>query len=252
MKTPRAARPRLAGAPPGQHVDVRLTGEDGYQAQRSYSIASAPEARHLALTVERIEDGEVSPYLVDEVRPATGSSCAVRSAATSCGRRRLGGPLFLVAGGSGVVPAHGHAAPSGGGREQRAGGAALLVADHRGRHLSRGAGPAGGDGRRAEGRAHADARPAVGLDRADARRIDRAMLAEAGFPASARPRIFICGPTRLVESAGQLAAGSRPRARPGQDRAVRADERLELPATRSTGAERRPDRTIHEEGRATS
>jgi ferredoxin-NADP reductase len=53
----------------GQHVDVRLTAEDGYQAQRSYSIASAPEDTDLVLTVERLDDGEVSPYLVDELRP---------------------------------------------------------------------------------------------------------------------------------------------------------------------------------------
>ena len=55
---------------PGQHVDIRLTGEDGYQAQRSYSIASPPEDGLMALTVERVENGEVSPYLVDELREA--------------------------------------------------------------------------------------------------------------------------------------------------------------------------------------
>ena len=53
----------------GQHVDVRLTAEDGYQAQRSYSIGSAPEDDHLVLTVERLDDGEVSPYLTDVLRP---------------------------------------------------------------------------------------------------------------------------------------------------------------------------------------
>src|SRR5881397_2464561 len=53
----------------GQHIDVRLTAEDGYQAQRSYSIASAPEDGYVVLTVERLDDGEVSPYLVDELRP---------------------------------------------------------------------------------------------------------------------------------------------------------------------------------------
>ena len=53
---------------PGQHVDIRLTADDGYQAQRSYSIASSPEEELLALTVERVKDGEVSPYLLDELR----------------------------------------------------------------------------------------------------------------------------------------------------------------------------------------
>ena len=87
----------------GQHVDVRLTAEDGYQAQRSYSIASAPESG-LELTVERLDDGEVSPYLVDELRPGDGLEL----------RGPIGGyfvweavdsrPVFLVAGGSGVVP----------------------------------------------------------------------------------------------------------------------------------------------------
>jgi ferredoxin-NADP reductase len=61
--------PGWAGHRAGQHVDIRLTAEDGYQAQRSYSIASAPEDEMLALTVERLADGEVSPYLVDELRP---------------------------------------------------------------------------------------------------------------------------------------------------------------------------------------
>jgi ferredoxin-NADP reductase len=58
--------PAWPGHRAGQHVDVRLTAEDGYQAQRSYSIASGPEDQHLVLTVERLEDGEVSPYLVDD------------------------------------------------------------------------------------------------------------------------------------------------------------------------------------------
>src|ERR687889_1992188 len=61
--------PGWPGHRAGQHVDVRLTAEDGYQAQRSYSIASAPEDARLALTVERLEDGEVSPYLTDELGP---------------------------------------------------------------------------------------------------------------------------------------------------------------------------------------
>src|SRR5262249_16714296 len=68
VKTITLAVPDWTGHRPGQHVDVRLTAEDGYQAERSYSIASAPqEVRCLALTVERIEGGEVSPYLVDQL-----------------------------------------------------------------------------------------------------------------------------------------------------------------------------------------
>ena len=71
-ETPRAKTlvldvPDWPGHRAGQHVDVRLTAEDGYQAQRSYSIASAPGRRALELTVERLDDGEVSPYLTDEL-----------------------------------------------------------------------------------------------------------------------------------------------------------------------------------------
>src|SRR5690348_3909758 len=64
--------PAWAGHRAGQHVDVRLVAEDGYQAQRSYSIASPPEATHLELTVERLDDGEVSPYLCDVLVPGDG------------------------------------------------------------------------------------------------------------------------------------------------------------------------------------
>ena len=75
----------------GQHLDVRLTAEDGYQAQRSYSIASAPEDPRLELTVERLDDGEVSPYLAGECGSATSSRCAGRSAGTSRGARPTAG-----------------------------------------------------------------------------------------------------------------------------------------------------------------
>src|SRR5205823_1043160 len=87
-----------------QHVDVRLTAEDGYQAQRSYSIASAPEDGYLVLTVERLEDGEVSPYLVDELRP--GDELELRGPLGGCfvWEEALGGPLLLRAGSAGPAP----------------------------------------------------------------------------------------------------------------------------------------------------
>ncbi|MEV0288036.1 FAD-binding oxidoreductase [Kribbella sp. NPDC050820] len=96
--------PDWPGHRAGQHVDVRLTAPDGYQTQRSYSIASAPEDDHLSLTIERLDDGEVSPYLVDELR--TGDELEFRG---PIGGHfgwddDLGGPLFLVTGGSGLVP----------------------------------------------------------------------------------------------------------------------------------------------------
>jgi ferredoxin-NADP reductase len=96
--------PEWAGHRAGQHVDVRLTADDGYQAQRSYSIASAPEDEHLTLTVERLEDGEVSPYLVDELR--VGDQLQLRGPIGGyfAWETSLGGPLLLIAGGSGLVP----------------------------------------------------------------------------------------------------------------------------------------------------
>src|ERR1700719_1580383 len=88
----------------GQHVDVRLTAEDGYQAQRSYSIASAPEDEHLMLTVERLDDGEVSPYLVDVLQPGDELELRGPIGGYFVWEESLGGPLVLVGGGSGVVP----------------------------------------------------------------------------------------------------------------------------------------------------
>jgi ferredoxin-NADP reductase len=96
--------PDWPGHRAGQHVDVRLTAEDGYQAERSYSIASAPEDEHLVLTVERLDDGEVSPYLVDVLR--RGDELELRGPVGGyfVWEESFGGPLVLIAGGSGVVP----------------------------------------------------------------------------------------------------------------------------------------------------
>src|SRR5256885_1424359 len=97
--------PGWPGHRAGQHVDVRLTAEDGYQAERSYSIASPPEeVPRVTLTVERLDDGEVSPYLVDELR--TGDQLELRGPIGGyfVWEASMGGPLLLVAGGSGIVP----------------------------------------------------------------------------------------------------------------------------------------------------
>jgi ferredoxin-NADP reductase len=96
--------PEWRGHRAGQHVDVRLTAEDGYQAQRSYSIASAPEDRHLVLTVQRLEDGEVSPYLVDVLQPGDELELRGPIGGYFLWESALGGPLLLLAGGSGIVP----------------------------------------------------------------------------------------------------------------------------------------------------
>jgi len=97
----------VAGMPahvPGQYVDVRLTAEDGYQAQRSYSIASAPAAGRLALTVERIDAGEVSPYLTEELRRGDQIELRGPIGGPFTWSVARGGPLLLAAGGSGIVP----------------------------------------------------------------------------------------------------------------------------------------------------
>jgi ferredoxin-NADP reductase len=96
--------PGWQGHRAGQHVDVRLTAEDGYQAERSYSIASAPEDPHLVLTVERLDDGEVSPYLTDVLLPGDELELRGPIGGYFIWEEALGGPLLLIAGGSGVAP----------------------------------------------------------------------------------------------------------------------------------------------------
>ena len=105
VKTIRFSVPHWPGHLAGQHADVRLTAEDGYRAERSYSIASPPEWPQLELTVERLEDGEVSPFLTDQLRP--GDMIDLRGPigghfVWSAPEARS--PLLLVGGGSGVVP----------------------------------------------------------------------------------------------------------------------------------------------------
>lgn len=109
VETPRTTSlvfelPNWPGHLAGQHVDVRLTAEDGYQAERSYSIASAPGEEHVTLTVDRIPDGEVSPFLIGELM--VGESIELRGPIGGffVWEHALGGPILLVAGGSGVVP----------------------------------------------------------------------------------------------------------------------------------------------------
>jgi len=96
--------PDWPGHRAGQHVDVRLVAEDGYQAQRSYSIASPPEERLVALTVERIDNAEVSPYLCDVLQVGDGLEVRGPIGGYFVWDITQGGPLLLVAGGSGIVP----------------------------------------------------------------------------------------------------------------------------------------------------
>jgi ferredoxin-NADP reductase len=195
--------PGWPGHVAGQHVDVRLTAEDGYQAQRSYSIASAPESPDLALTVERIDDGEVSPYLAGELRAGDAFELRGPVGGHFTWRVEDGGPLLLVAGGSGLVPLMAML------RHRRARGsdvdARLLVSARRWEDLLY----------RDELEGHITLtreQPAgwTGFDR----RIDADMLAEVGPPPDASPRVFVCGPTAFVERAADLLVtlGHDPRA----------------------------------------
>jgi ferredoxin-NADP reductase len=192
--------PGWPGHRAGQHVDVRLTAADGYQAQRSYSIASAPDdSEQVALTVERIEGGEVSPYLVDEL--AEGDRLELRGPIGGyfVWEVEAGGPLLLVAGGSGVCPLVAmlrHRAARGSRVPARLLYSSRSLEDviFRG-ELDRLAGR--GDGLEV---VHTLTRSRPGDWNGYARRIDRAMLAEVGFPPGQRPLCMVCGPTPLVEA----------------------------------------------------
>ena len=186
----------------GQHVDVRLTAEDGYQTERSYSIASAPEEAGLALTVERIDDGEVSPYLVDELR--SGDELELRGPIGGHFIWRIedGGPLLLVAGGSGLVPLMSmlrHRSARRSVIDARLLVSARSVEDVLYREEL--ATLATGDGLAVhETLTRERPRGWTGF----ARREDSQMLALVGPGPATGPRIFICGPTAFVERAADL------------------------------------------------
>ncbi len=206
------ALPHWNGHRPGQHVDVRLTAEDGYQAERSYSIASPPEERQqITLTIERLDDGEVSPYLVDEVR--VGDQLEVRGPIGGyfVWDAGLSDPLFLVAGGSGIVPL-------------------MAMLRHRqinGSHLP--------TRLLYSSRSYEDVIYRNELDRLDEedtalevvhtltrtqppgwtgyrRRIDSDLLQKVAWPPEQHPLTFICGPTQMVEAAAAslLSLGYEP------------------------------------------
>jgi ferredoxin-NADP reductase len=183
----------------GQHVDVRLTAEDGYQAQRSYSIASAPEDPGLALTVERIDDGEVSPYLAGVLREGDELELRGPIGGHFTWRVRDGGPLLLLAGGSGFVPLRAmlrHRAAQGSDVDAR-----LLLSARAWEGVLY----------RDELEQFGDVRVQVTLTRSQppgwsgsARRVDAEMLRELGPGPDQRPRVFVCGPTAFVERAADL------------------------------------------------
>jgi ferredoxin-NADP reductase len=197
--------PGWEGHKAGQHVDLRLTAEDGYQAQRSYSIASAPEDERIELVVERLDDGEVSPYLTDELRAGDRLELRGPIGGWFAWEAADGGPLFLVAGGSGIAPlmsmirhrAAGSEAPcrllySSRSREE------TIFADELDRL-------AGSDGSLEVVHTLTRSQPPgwTGYDR----RIDGEMLAEVAPSPDEGSRTFVCGPTPLVESVATALVG---------------------------------------------
>jgi ferredoxin-NADP reductase len=193
--------PGWPGHSAGQHVDVRLTAEDGYQAQRSYSIASAPEDDRLALTVERLDDGEVSPYLAGEL--VIGDDLELRGPIGGyfTWQASDGGPLLLVAGGSGLVPLMAmlrhHAA-----RMSDAEVHALVSARAWDDVLYREELIALASERVRLTFTLTRAQPAdwAGYDR----RVDAEMLTAVAPEVAAAPRVYVCGPTGFVERVADL------------------------------------------------
>jgi ferredoxin-NADP reductase len=195
------AVPGWPGHQAGQHVDVRLTADDGYQAQRSYSISSAPSTdERLTLTVERLDDGEVSQYLAGELRAGDKLELRGPIGGYFVWDPGAGGPLLLVAGGSGICP---------------------LMAMLRLRHPAASTVPARllYSSRSLEDVIYRDeldrlvaSRPGLQVfltltrSRPQSwtgfrRRIDAEMLSSVAWSPSERPLCFVCGPTPLVESA---------------------------------------------------
>ncbi|TML80511.1 MAG: oxidoreductase, partial [Actinobacteria bacterium] len=194
----------------GQHVDIRLTAEDGYQAERSYSIASAPDGERLELTVERLDDGEVSPYLTDELR--AGDQIELRGPVGGyfVWEPSQGGPVLLAGGGSGVVPLMAMVrlrAAISGDVEMR------LLLSSRGwddvifrEELER----LNGDSLTV---VHALTRSQPPGWTGFARRVDAEMLAEVGPSPAERPHVYVCGPTPFVEVVAEalVQLGHEPR-----------------------------------------
>ena len=190
--------PGWPGHQAGQHVDVRLTAEDGYQAQRSYSIASAPESPELELTVEELEDGEVSPYLVEAAQPGDQFELRGPIGGYFTWTADRGGPLLLVAGGSGVVPLMAmirHRRSAGSDADARL----LLSVKTRADIIYREELEAAGVG------LHITlTRESPAGWTGDTRRIDAEMLRAVGLPPDERPHVYVCGPTPFVEEAARL------------------------------------------------
>ncbi len=190
--------PGWPGHAAGQHVDVRLTAEDGYQAERSYSIASAPETQQLELLIERIDDGEVSPYLADELRAGDELELRGPIGGPFTWRVSQGGPLLLLAGGSGLVPL-------------------MAMLRHRAAQHSDVDARLLMSARRVEDLLYPEELERLGATvhhtltrgapdgwRGFTGRVDAMMLTQVGPPPSEQPLVYICGPTPFVEHTADL------------------------------------------------
>jgi ferredoxin-NADP reductase len=192
--------PGWPGHRAGQHVDVRLTAEDGYQAERSYSIASASVSARVALTVQRLEDGEVSPYLTEELRPGDKIELRGPIGGYFVWEPSDGGPLMLVAGGSGIVPLMAMIRTRAAARDDTetrllysARSQDDLIYRDELEHL-------GGNGL-AVVYTLTDSQPPGWTSYA--RRVDPEMLAEVAPSPAEQPRFFTCGPTPFVEAVAE-------------------------------------------------
>jgi ferredoxin-NADP reductase len=191
----------------GQHVDIRLTAEDGYRAERAYSIASAP-GEPVAITVERLEDGEVSPYLTEVLREGDQLELRGPIGGYFVWGPEDGGPLLLVAGGSGVVPLRAML------RHRRRLGSEIPT------RLLYSSRTLDDVIYRAELEASEPGLDVVETLTRDqptgwggyARRVDQDMLREVAWPADETPLAFVCGPTSFVETVadGLVALGYAP------------------------------------------
>ena len=196
--------PGWPGHRAGQHVDVRLTAEDGYRAERSYSIGSAPGGSRIELTVERLDDGEVSPYLTEELRP--GDTIELRGPVGGyfVWEPAQGGPLLLVAGGSGVAPLMAMIRAREAAESDTA--TRLLLSSRSWDDVIY--------RDELERRARDGLTVVHTLTRSQppgwtgyTRRVDAEMLAEVVPGPTERPLIYVCGPTPFVETVAEALVG---------------------------------------------
>jgi len=203
--------PEWPGHVAGQHVDVRLTAEDGYSTQRSFSIASAPDSSTLELMVQRIEDGEVSPYLAGVASPGDRFELRGPVGGYFTWQTADPAPVLLVAGGSGIVPlmcmirtraAESSRVPFRLVYSVRGPSAAVYATELARRVRD----DKGLDVAYVYTRAVPDGWPRP------PGRLDAVRLGEAGWPAQFEPSCYVCGPTGFVEAAADLlvAAGNAP------------------------------------------